>query len=216
MRSRIEKSWFCFVVSAFSFLLICACSGPEPTGVDYETIDTSGDPVQNSHVPADPITIEFKDGSFSLKAVAGYRISAKVVGKATYSYGWTAKIAPVDLALAWGYLAEQAGGEHVFFTQSDRWYFFQYDHDSHFTGRYISSHSSNNHIIPATKNMARAVRSIQKGQKIVMEGYLVNLTGVYEKQPVWWNSSLSRDDTGDHSYELFYVVTLRTGKYIYQ
>lgn len=72
--------------------------------------------------------------------------------------------------------------------------------ESTFTVPYIINHSSNNHIIPATENLRKAVKSIKTGRKIVLEGFLVNLTGTYERQTVWSDTSMSRSDTGDHFF----------------
>ena len=85
-----------------------------------------------------------------------------------------------------------------------------------FDRTYIARHSSNNHIIPATENVLKAVRSVGKRQKIVLEGLLVNLQGSYKGQRVWWSTSLTRDDSGDHSCELFYVTKVRIDNNVYQ
>jgi hypothetical protein len=38
-----------------------------------------------------------------------------------------------------------------------------------------------------------------------MEGYLVNINGMVGNGTVRWNSSLTRNDTGDGACEVFYV-----------
>jgi hypothetical protein len=113
-------------------------------------------------------------------------------------------------------LAEPENEKYVTYRQDARWYFFEAAPDSPFTISYISSHSSNNHIIPATENVRKAVKSIKARQRVILEGSLVNLTGTFEGQSVWWNTSLSRTDTGDSSCELFYVTKVRIGNYIYE
>ena len=54
----------------------------------------------------EPIIKEFKNGRFTIKPVAEYKLSGMVVGKKSYSDDWDGKISPVDLAVVWGKLAE--------------------------------------------------------------------------------------------------------------
>ena len=81
---------------------------------------------------------------------------------------------------------------------------------------YIITHSANNHIIPATENVQRALKIIKKRDRVVLEGYLVNLKGTYKGREVRWNTSLSRTDTGNGSCELFYVSKVRIDTRVYE
>jgi hypothetical protein len=197
-------------------VLADGCSRPEPTAVEHGEIDTSQDPIQTPADPEDIITLEIKDGVFELKPMATYKASVMVMSKKSYSHGWTGSIAPIDLALAWGKLTEPRYDKHIDYSQKDRWYFFQYDAESPLDGGYIGDHSANNHIIPATENIHKALKSIKKKQKVVLEGYLVYLKGTYEGQSVFWNSSLTRKDHGNNACELFFVEQVRIGDNIYQ
>lgn len=87
-------------------VLAYGCNGPELTTVEYGEIDTSQEPVQTPYERDEPFTITIKDGQLRIKPLAEYKISAVVAGKESYSYGWSGKVAPVDLALAWGKIAE--------------------------------------------------------------------------------------------------------------
>ncbi len=112
--------------------------------------------------------------------------------------------------------SSQKSEQYSTYSQSDRWYFFEYRHETPFTTSYIINHSSNNHIIPATENIRKAVKTVKAGQKIILDGFLINLKGTYRGQNVWWNTSLSRSDTGDNSCELFYVSKVRIGNEVYE
>ncbi len=160
--------------------------------------------------------MEIKNGYFTITPVAEYKISGIVVGKGTYSSDWDGKISPVDLAIAWGKLAEPESHRYVTFTQGNRWFFYQYKPGSGFDSSYIVSHSSNNHIIPANENIRKAVKMVRKKDKVVLEGFLVHLKGIYREQPVAWNTSLSRIDAGSGSCELFYVSKIRIGSSVYE
>ena len=72
------------------------------TGVEFDKIDTSQDPVQISYKSNEPIDREIENGHFTITPVAEYRISGMVVSKETYSSDWDGKISPVDLTIVWG------------------------------------------------------------------------------------------------------------------
>ena len=44
---------------------------------------------------------------------------------------------------------------------------------------YVICHASNNHIIPATRNIWYAVKTIKEKKKVVLEGFLVSVSGTY-------------------------------------
>ena len=58
------------------------------------------------------------------------------------------------------------------------------------------------HLVAATKEVAEEIKNVRWGDIIHMEGYLINITG---DDGWYWNSSLSRSDTGDGACELVWV-----------
>ena len=128
-----------------------------------------------------------------------------IASRKSYSGGWNGELSPFDLALAWGRLAEPNCDRYITYSQSGRWYFYRYSGESPVGGDYIASHSANNHIIPATENIRKAIGITRKKQRIILQGYLVNVDGTYKNATVWWRTSQSRSDTGDGSCEVFYV-----------
>ncbi len=200
----------------FLCFLVAGCNRPRATGIESDEIDTSAEPSQTLISSQEPILIKTKSGDFVLTPAAEYRISALVVGTESYSYGWNAKVSPVDLALAWGRLAERDARKYVSYDVSNRWVSFRLKEGSPFDVAYVTGHASNNHIIPSTRNIRRAVKTIREKQKIVLEGFLVRLSGTYDGKQVWWNTSLSRTDSGDGSCELLYVTKARIGYKVYE
>lgn len=196
--------------------LAAGCNKPQVTGEEYDEIDVSQEPTQTEDNAVEPIVIKNEDGEFTITPLADYKIAAVVVSKKSYHDGWRADIAPVDLALAWGKMADPEYDNYISYNQSDRWYFYEYKEGSPFNNSYIISHSANNHIIPADENIYRAVKTIKKKEKVLLEGFLVNVRGRYNGGSFWWNSSLTRMDSGDGSCEVFYVKKVRIGTEVYE
>jgi hypothetical protein len=211
---RRPFSWFILIILFLCFL--SGCNRPKLTGVESDEIDTSQDPVQTSYKSDEPIIREIKNGLFTITHVAEYKISGMVVSKETYSSGWSGEISPIDLTIVWGKLAEPEYDRYISYSQSNRWYFYQYKPGSPFDNSFVISHSANNHIIPANENIHEAVKTIGEKDKVVLEGFLVNIKGTYKGQQVIWNTSLSRKDTGHVSCELFYVSKVRIDTKVYE
>ena len=204
-----------FLLTLFS-LFLYGCDRPAQTGVEFDKIDTSHDPVQSPYESEEPIVIGIKKSVYHLTPLAEYKLSGKMVSKKYYSDDWDGEISPVDLAIVWGELAEPEYGRYITFWHSPRWYHYKWKEGSPVDASYIVTHSSNNHIIPANENIWRAIKTIKKKDGIVLEGLLVNLKGSYKGQTVAWNTSLSRNDTGSGSCELFYVNKVRIDTKVYE
>ena len=118
-------------------------------------------------------------------------------------------MAPVDAALAWGdWTLDNKFQKFVSFSQSGRWYYYKLKKNSPFDLNFISNHSSNNHLIPATANLKKALKSLKTGNQVNIKGFLVNIDGKYDGNDIWWNTSMSRDDSGNGSCEIIYVTEI--------
>ena len=213
---KSKKKFLCFFLPLLFLFFLSGCSRPTLTGMAFDEIDASQDPIQEPCTANEPIIIEMKNAHFTLTPLAEYKLSGMVVSKETYSFDWNGTISPIDLAIVWGKLTEPESKRYVSYSQSGRWYFYQYKPGSPFDNHYIISHSSNNHIIPANENIKRAVKAVKKKDLIVLEGFLVSLKGTYKGGTVTWNTSLSRTDTGNGSCELFYVTKVRIDTRVYE
>jgi len=203
------------LVIAFVFFL-SGCDRPTPTGIEFDKIDTSQDPIQKPCTPDEPIIKEFKSCRFTMIPLAEYKISGVVVSTETYSSDWDGQSSPVDLAIVWGKLTEPENGKYITYSQGSRWYHYKWKEGSPVDNSYVISHSSNNHIIPANENICRAVKTIRRKDRVVLKGFLVNLRGTAKGRTVSWNTSLSRTDTGNSSCELFYVSYVRIETKVYE
>lgn len=208
------KTYFILLILWVFFL--SGCNRPKQTGAEFEEIDISQDPIQTPVSSPEPIMKGFKNGDFTIMPVAKYKLSGRVVSKKSYSDDWDGVVSPMDLAIAWGELAGPEYGGYVVFSQGSRWYHYKLKEKSPFDLSYVVTHSANNHIIPDNENIHRAIKSIKKKDKIILEGWLTNLKGIYQGRNVFWNTSLSRHDTGKGSCELFYVLKVRINNKVYE
>ena len=141
----------------------------------------------------------FKD--YGIQKVAKYTIKAKVLSRKTYD----SELAPIDFALGWGNMSDENILKDIEIWQSGRWYRYKYEHTSLSLGEIIRS-SANTHIIPATDKIKKVALSIKKGEIIQLKGYLVRVTG---KKGFYWNSSTTRNDTGNGGCEIMYVEDIK-------
>ncbi len=183
---------------------------------DFTTIYTSLDPEQNSLLDTIKFYVNLKGLDVVFKPFARYKVSAVILSKKRYVSDWSSIISPLDFALGWGGVAEPENLEHIKVRQTMRWYRYKFDNNCALTQQYISEHSSNHHIIPANNNIRKAVFSAKKNDAIVLEGYLVNVSGKYKGGNVTWISSKTRTDTGDGSCEIMYVTSVKIDTNIYR
>ncbi|HTS54850.1 MAG TPA: hypothetical protein VMH26_16380 [Burkholderiales bacterium] len=141
---------------------------------------------------------------YQILPLQSFSLVARVLAKERYRFDDGADISPVDLALGWGPMSDQAILDAFDITQSGRFYFW---HVQHFPipRREIETHSANMHMIPATEEVERRLLSIRPGHILSLAGYLVEVRG----RNGWrWRSSLTREDTGPGACELVWVEKL--------
>lgn len=162
------------------------------------------DPEQ-SEVVAGPSQWPVGDGA-SAFALADYRIHGRVLGVKRYPFDACAKIAPVDLALGWGRMSDWAVYHLLSVSQHGRFYLYEWGADGPpIPKREVETHSSNNHIIPADAEIAKALRGVCADDVLWLEGSLVEVNG---PQGLHWRSSLTREDTGGAACEVVRVTNL--------
>ena len=170
----------------------------------------------------DPVQKEAK-GSVKTKAAGyditisfqySYDIEALVISAKDYSGTSVGdKLAPKDLALAWGKVAEYNDKMDFHWRQSGRFYYWRLDSwdevDKLGGEAVIVEHSCNNHLIPADEIIMKQIKKIKAGDHIRLKGYLVNVTGNDGNgRDFWWNTSTTRSDSGSGACELIYVTSV--------
>ena len=111
-------------------------------------------------------------------------------------------LSPIDLALGWGAMSDQAVLDRITITQGSRWYFTRYDLPAPISDQGIINNSSNMHMVPANPWVLKKLKDVRRGNLVRLKGFLVDIDS---DSGFRWRTSLRRDDTGNGSCELFYV-----------
>lgn len=142
---------------------------------------------------------------YHLTALATYSVEAEVLSKARYYMGRECDLSPVDFALGWGRMSDQALLDQLDISQSGRWYSYHWDNAPPAPPQEIAQHSANTHLIPANPAIAAQLLAVKSGSIVKLNGYLISAVA----SDGWsWTSSLSRDDTGSGSCEVLWVESV--------
>jgi hypothetical protein len=164
-------------------------------------------PLPGMSAPAEPFqevsnATPWQQGDYLITPLANYTVTARVLSKKEYTKDKSATLSPVDLALGWGVMSDAAVLSDLRISQSGRW-FYVYWKDATVDTNQVMTHSANTHILPATPEIARKVKTIERNQVVHLQGYLVQVT---KRDGFLWRSSLTRSDTGDGSCEVLWVT----------
>lgn len=201
---------------ALLLLVLLAACGAKVTTYDDKPIGILKDPVQEAVDNPMGIQIEKGGWKFTLTPKAEYTLRGILLHRESYHTRWNSKLSPCDVAIAWGPLAMNGLWKEVHWSQSGRWYWWRYGSDFNYDNAFIARYSSNNHIIPATDNVKRALSQLKKGRKVELKGLLVYVEGKKGERKVWWHSSLSRTDRGNGSCEVLYLHRIKVNGAIYE
>jgi hypothetical protein len=161
----------------------------------------SSDPEQtNLSESAAPI----EQGAFHLKPLAHFELDARLLHRKIYRWDRQSKLAPLDLAVGWGPMSDQAILDRLRISQSMRFFWYEYQQPP-IAKEEIISHATNLHIIPSTPKIASQCKSLRVGSLFHLRGELVEATG---PDMGTWRSSLTRTDTGNGACELVWVEEL--------
>ncbi len=158
-------------------------------------------------VAEDPLQENLTDGrawnakGHAFQALARFHVRARVLSTERYRWDRPADISPLDLALGWGRMSDTSVLDQLNLSQSDRWFHWSAS-KLPIPESDLISHAANMHMIPAEKRVERILLGIREGQIVTLDGYLVHVDG---KDGWHWQSSLTRDDTGDGACEVVWV-----------
>lgn len=160
-----------------------------------------GEPVQKNLTAAvEPI----KKNGYMLTPLAEFQAEARVLSAHHYNGDRESDLVPVDLALGWKHMSEDAVLQKIEIHQDGRFYFWK-TNAFPISRAEIETQSTNMHLIPADSIIEETLKSIKTGERVKFSGYLVEARG---KDNWHWRSSLTRKDTGAGACELVYVTSL--------
>jgi len=136
---------------------------------------------------------------------ASYWLEARVLALAGYRFDGIADLSPLDLALGWGPMSDEAVLASVAISQSARFYYWRLQGPA-ISRRDIERHSANVHLIPAGPAVARQLERLRLGQVVGLQGYLVDATSADGRRMA--KTSLRRDDSGAGACELLWVESV--------
>jgi len=140
--------------------------------------------------------------SYRITPRAEFQIRARVLSREDYNWGNEADLSPVDLALGWGVMSDQAVLDRIAIRQSGRWYYTRYEYPAPIPDQAIIQNSGNMHMIPADDWVRKKLKKVRRGDLVQLRGQLVDI----DTDSGWrWRTSLSRNDTGGGSCEIVYL-----------
>lgn len=170
-----------------------------------EPVDWRRDPIQAA-TERTPFTLETRRGALTLTPRASYDVAAVVASTQRYRFDGMAFLSPLDLALLWGELPTPEYRAKVDYAQDFRAFTWRSDEPELDRG-YVIRHAANTHLIPANRNIERALLAIDAGDEVRLTGLLVDVAG----PDLAWRTSTVRTDHGDRGCEILWVETVETG-----
>lgn len=141
-----------------------------------------------------------RDG-YLIRALAEFEITARVIIAERYRSDREADLSPVDLTLAWGPASDTAVLSQFDFYKLHRYYRYEWD-TADAPSNVVKTNTANMHMIGATPSVEKSLKKARHEDIVTLRGYLVKV----EATDGWsWQSSLSRNDSGEGACELVMV-----------
>jgi hypothetical protein len=175
-------------------------------------INTGNEPVQHK-TSLFKTNVAVPGGTATLSSDTSYSINAKVESARFYD-DTIGDLVPYDLLLAWGDMALDDVDSRLDWEQGDRRGQVSGSPGSangvNLSTSYVIGHVSNNHLIPSTDRIARAMKNIKAGDMVRINGRLVDIRmSLNDNRVLTVNTSKTRSDQGEGACEVIYVEQLR-------
>lgn len=146
----------------------------------------------------------FEFNGYTITPLQSFEIKARVLLTEQYTFDRAADLSPIDLALGWGKMSDEAVLKDISISQSRRFFFWRTE-EPPIPFNEIKSHAANMHMVPANSTIEKALKNIRTGQIVSIKGLLIKAVG----DDGWrWKSSLNRTDTGNGACEIVFVTEL--------
>lgn len=190
----------------------------EPNPMISYGINAGKEPLQST-VPSFTETVWHSGARAELTSDTIYTINARVQSTRAYS-DEISVIMPYDFLLSWGDMADESVSGGLSWEQADRRGTVSGtiggSGGPDISSEYVVSHVSNNHLIPASDGIRKALTNVRPGDMVRIEGRLVDVRAfVNDGQALSVTTSKSRDDQGDGACEVIYVEELRVNGQTY-
>jgi len=160
--------------------------------------------------PETPVQVDLKNApsfafdEYEITPLAEFGLTARILSRKTYGYGRESDLSPIDFALGWGRMSDEAVLKNIKISQSGRWYHWRAK-TLPIPKSEVSNNSANMHLIPANDELKKELKKMKKGEVVELRGKLV----LVKAADGWrWKSSLTRKDRGNHACEVFYVESI--------
>jgi len=181
---------FCVAVGAFAWW----ANRPVRHGPGVIAPDKPRQQALSNHQP-------FRFNGYTLLPKAAFDIRARVLSKRRYRIGWGTDLCPIDLAMGWGPMSDEAVLKAIKIDQYNRYYVWSAK-QLPVPLREIELSSANIHIVPASLEVRKLVLACRVGHLVRFSGYLVDVTGADGARRT---TSLTREDTGANACEIVFV-----------
>lgn len=131
----------------------------------------------------------------------------RLLRKERYRLDGAASIAPYDLAVGWGPMSDSQVLDQLDITQMGRFFYWRIRNTTTFplTPHDLIVSAGQIHAIPADTDVESKLGRIRRGQVVTLHGYLVDVHG---PSGFTWNTSLTREDTGDGACEIMWIESI--------
>ena len=174
---------------------------------------------------------------YYLLPLADFSISARIKEKNTFFFKQSDfdKVALVDYGLAYEDMAKDEYFHKIYSTSNQTFYdrrlvygfkhkYFKEDYQKYYDlSQYLFDHVSHTHVIPANKNVYKALKAARKGQVIKLDGYLVDMYDRNYNRFAMTSLSLTDQNEGSRGYgkgggscEVMYVYRVQIGEKIFE
>jgi len=167
-------------------------------------------PLQENRIRQE-FTFDYRGTGYKVSPVADYELWGLVVthndiGKFGDIYHMEDSVDLKDICVVWGENAASGVYEKGKY-KSGSWTCYWRFKSGEAWVQFNESQIANNHLIASDPEIQEKIRQIRIGDQIHLTGYLVN----YENVDTEWRreSSMTREDTGNHACEVVYVEDLK-------
>lgn len=188
--------------------LLLATTGCRDWREHVEPSRAAAEPEQVLLAEESSIEFEAKHHQVRLTPRAAYRITGYAADTSRKLIDAWDFVMPLDVALVWSRIAEPAVLRHLKFHLAERYVSYWYDASTPpaAVGQ-LPSHIANNHLIPASDDVAAALARVRAGDLVTLRGKLVDVV-IHDRrgrEVFRARTSLRRDDVGSGACEIVWV-----------